>query len=216
MSFYSRQVSPLKPSSQKFVSTANGSSAPIIGEGYLPLTDTLNLDSVLVVPSLDYNLLSVSQITTTLLCIVIFWPDFCVFKDIRTRQTIGCGVMRGKLYYLDLVSKSSDKLRQALTMDGSEGEKKKSETWLWHQRLGHASFGYLKKLFPSLFVKFDVSSFRCDVCELAKSHRASFPLSLNKSPVPFMVIHSDVWGSSKVTNFGGSRWLLLLLMTVLG
>ncbi|KAK3014747.1 hypothetical protein RJ639_009902 [Escallonia herrerae] len=34
--------------------------------------------------------------------------------DIRTRQTIGCGVRRGKLYYLDLVSKSSDKLRQAL------------------------------------------------------------------------------------------------------
>jgi len=134
-----------------------------------------------------------------------------VFKDIRTRQTIGCGVRRGKLYYLDLVSKSSDKLRQALTVDGSEGEKKKSEIWLWHRRLGHASFGYLKKLFPSLFVKFDVSSFRCDVCELAKSHRASFPLSLNKSPVPFMVIHSDVWGPSKVTTFGGSRWFVTFI-----
>ncbi|RVW20541.1 Retrovirus-related Pol polyprotein from transposon TNT 1-94 [Vitis vinifera] len=31
--------------------------APIIGEGSLTLTDTLNLDSILVVPSLDYNLL---------------------------------------------------------------------------------------------------------------------------------------------------------------
>ena len=104
------------------------------------------------------------------------------------RQTISCGVRRGKLYYLDLVSKSSNKLRQDLTMDGSEGEKKKSEIWLWHRRLGHASFGYMKKLFPSLFVKFDVSSFHCDVCELTKIHRASFPLSLNKSPVPFMDI----------------------------
>lgn len=150
MTFDSRQVSPLKPSSQKFVSTANGSSAPVLREKTLPLTDTLNLDSVLVVPYLDYNLLSVSQITTALFCVVIFWPDFCVFKDIRTRQTIGCGVRRGKLYYLDLVSKSSNKLRQAFTMDGSEGEKKKSEIWLWHRLLGHASFGYLKKLFPSL------------------------------------------------------------------
>ena len=43
MTFDSRQVSPLKPSSQKFVSTANGSLAPIIGEWSLPLTDTLNL-----------------------------------------------------------------------------------------------------------------------------------------------------------------------------
>ena len=125
--FDSRHVSPPKPSAQKFVSIRNCSSAPIIGEGYLPLIDTLNLDSILVVQSLDYSLLSISQITTALLCIVIFWPNFCVFKDIQTRQTIGFCVRRGKLYYLDLVSKSLDKLCQYLTMDGYEGESKKSE-----------------------------------------------------------------------------------------
>lgn len=152
----------------------------------------MNLDYVLVVPSLDYNLLSVSQITTALSCVVIFSPEFCVFKDIQTRQTIGCGIRRGNLYYLDLLSEDSNKLQQTLTVVGSEGEKKKSEIWLWHRRLEHASFGYLKKLFPSIFAKFDVSSFRCDVCELAKSHRASFSLILNKSPVPFILIHSDV------------------------
>ncbi|RVW59877.1 Retrovirus-related Pol polyprotein from transposon TNT 1-94 [Vitis vinifera] len=92
MTFDSRQVSPLRPSSQKIVSTANGNTTPVIGEGSLTLTDTLNLDSVLVVPSLNYNLLSVSQITATLSCIVIFWPEFCVIKDIQTRQTIGCGI----------------------------------------------------------------------------------------------------------------------------
>ena len=158
----------------------------------MSLTNTLNLNSVLVVPSLNYNLLSVSQITTALFCVVIFWLEFCVFKDIRTRQTIGYGVRRGKLYYLDLVSKSSDELRQDLKIGGSKKKKGKSEIWLWHRRLGHASFGYMKKLFPSLFANFDVSSFQCDVCELAKSHRASFPLTLNKSPVPFMIIHFDV------------------------
>ena len=71
MTFDSRQVSSLRPSSQKIVSTANGNTTPVIGEGSLTLTDTLNLDSVLVVPSLDYNLLSVSQ-TAALSCIVIF------------------------------------------------------------------------------------------------------------------------------------------------
>ena len=92
MTFDSRQVSPLKSSSQNYVSTANGTSIPIIGEGSLSLANTLNLDYVLVVPSLNYNLLLVSQITTALFCVFIFWPKFCVFKDIRTRQTIGCGV----------------------------------------------------------------------------------------------------------------------------
>ncbi|RVW87558.1 Rust resistance kinase Lr10 [Vitis vinifera] len=146
MNFDSKQVSPLRPSSQKIVSTTNGNTTPVLGEGSLTLIDTLNLDFVLVVPSLDYNLLSVSQITTALSCIVIFWPEFCVIKDIQTRQTIGCGNKRGKLYYLDLQSKDSNKLQQALMADGFEGEKKKSEIWLWHRRLGHASFGYLKKI----------------------------------------------------------------------
>ena len=83
--------------------------------------------AVLVVPSLNYNLLSVSHITTASFCVVIFWPEFCVFKDIWTRQTIGCGVRQGKLYYLDLVSKSSDELRQALKIGGSEKRRKKKK-----------------------------------------------------------------------------------------
>lgn len=210
MTYDSRQVSPLNHSNQKFVSTANGSSIQVIGEGSLTLTKTLNLDSVLVVPSLDYNLLSVSQITTALSCIVIFWPDFCVFKDIKTRTTIGCGIRRGKLYYLDLESKSTKSLQQALAVGGSEDRKRK-EIWLRHRRFGHASFRYLKRLFPSLFTDIDISSFHCDTCELAKSHRASFPLRLNKSPFPFMIIHSDVWGPSKVTTLGGSRWFVTFI-----
>ncbi|KAL6311023.1 hypothetical protein AAG906_006944 [Vitis piasezkii] len=99
MTFDFRQISTLKPSSQKIISTANGNTTLVIGKGSLTLTDTLNLDYVLVVPSLDYNLLSISQITTALSCI-----------DIQTRQTIGCGIKRDKLYYLDLQSKDSNKL----------------------------------------------------------------------------------------------------------
>ena len=124
MTFDSRQVSPLKSSSQHSISIGNGTSIPIIGEKSFSLTNTLNLDSVFFVPSLNYNLLSISQITTALFYVVIFRPEFCVFKDIRTRKTIGCGVRRGKLYYLDLVSKSSDELRQALKIRGSEKKKR--------------------------------------------------------------------------------------------
>ena len=69
----------------------------------------------------------------------------------------------------------------------------------------------MKKLFPSLFANFDVSGFQCDVCELAKSHHASFPLTLNKSPVPFMIIHSDVWGPSKFATLDGSCWFVTFI-----
>ena len=68
-----------------------------------------------------------------------------------------------------------------------------------------------KKMFPSLFTKCDVSSLHCDVCELTKSHRISFPLSLNKSPLPFMVIHYDMSGLSKVPILSGSRWFVTFI-----
>ena len=80
MTFDSKQISPLRHFSQKIVFTANGNTTPVIGERSLTLTDTLNLNSILVVPSLNYNLLSISQITATLSCIVIFWLEFCVLR----------------------------------------------------------------------------------------------------------------------------------------
>ncbi|KAH9763832.1 retrovirus-related pol polyprotein from transposon RE1 [Citrus sinensis] len=210
MTFDSRQVSQLKPYSQKHISTTNGTTTSVIGEGSLRLTNELNLDAVLIVPSLDYNLLSVSQLTTYLSCVVIFWPDRCVFKDIQTKQTIGYGIRRGNLYYLEMSSTNTGKLSPALVADSSI-KKGKLEIWLWHRRLGHVSFGYLKKLFPSLFLKFDVYNFKCDVCELSKSHRTTCPLSLNKNSVPFMVVHFDVWGPSKVSTIGGARWFVTFI-----
>ena len=149
MTFDSSQVSLIKIILQTICFHCQWPSNLVRGEGSITLINDLSLDSVLVVPSLNYNLLSVSQITTVLFCIVIFWPNSCVFKEIQTRQTIGCGIKRGMLYYLNLTSNSSNKLRQALAVDGSQGEKKSSDIWLWHRRLRHVSFGYLKKLFLS-------------------------------------------------------------------
>jgi hypothetical protein len=53
-----------------------------------------------------------------------------VFKDIQAKQMIGYDIKRGKLYYLDLVLKSFDRLHQSLIKDFSEGNKKKVEIWL--------------------------------------------------------------------------------------
>ena len=74
MTWDSNQLKYVLPSSKSVISTANGSTSPITGEGSVILSNTLTLDTVLVVPSLEYNLLSVSQITSTLACTVNFWP----------------------------------------------------------------------------------------------------------------------------------------------
>ncbi|KAH0781864.1 hypothetical protein KY290_001462 [Solanum tuberosum] len=72
------KLQSLKPSSKPFISIANGGTSPVIGEGPIVLTDALRLDSVLVVPTLDHNLLS----------------------DILTGGTLGYGVKRHNLYFL--------------------------------------------------------------------------------------------------------------------
>ncbi|RVW46639.1 hypothetical protein CK203_067368 [Vitis vinifera] len=79
---------------------ANGNTTPVIGEGSLTLIDTLNLDSVLVVPSLDYNLLTSKQ---------------------DKRLVV---VLSGENSITWMQSKDSNKLQQALMADGSEGRRK--------------------------------------------------------------------------------------------
>ena len=81
---------------------------------------------------------------------------------------------REGLYYFD----ETDVLGQSSpTICNSTSYSKDSELLLWHKRMGHPSFQYLKHLFPSLCSNKVSWDFQCEVCELAKHHRASFPKS---------------------------------------
>ena len=68
------------------------------------------------------------------------------------------------MYYLE-ENQQVDK--QALALS-SESVSVCSEIMLWHNRLGHPSFPYLKTLFPSLFKNKDVNSFNFETCQFAK------------------------------------------------
>jgi len=83
--------------------------------------------------------------------------------------------------------------------------------WLWHRQYGHASFGYLKLLFPELFSQFTELDFHCETCTLTKSHRISYPLRLNKNFMPFMIVHSDIWGPSRVSTISGYKWFVTFI-----
>ena len=73
-----------------------------------------------------------------------------------------------------------------------KGDGTLADVLLWHRRLGHLSFGYLKKLKPSLFTRLNVLDLQCDVCELAKSHRKPYLSTFNKCSLPFMVINTNI------------------------
>ena len=118
---------------------------------------------------------------------------------------IGCGTRKGRLYYLDLTTSSSNALAHSLSVTSSASM---SKMWLWHKQFGHVSFGYLKHLFPDLFLNTYPPLFKCETCELAKSHRVPFYPSLTKSPLSFSLVHSDVWGPAKVPTLNGSRYFI--------
>ena len=68
---------------------------------------------------------------------------------------------------------------------------KEDSIMLWHCRLGHPNFMYLKKLFPLLFLNKKISSLNCEVCQLSKHTRVPYPLKPYVQSQPFSLIHSD-------------------------
>ncbi|CAL2234484.1 unnamed protein product [Prunus armeniaca] len=109
--------------------------------------------------------------------------------DIHTMEILGRGTKKWGLYYVDDFNPSVT----------HPFDSKQKQIWLWHHRLRHPSFSYMKHLIPDLFSGFKDSYFTCDTCILAKSHRVPYPLSTNKCTTPFTLIHYDVWGPSLIT-----------------
>ncbi|GJT36008.1 retrovirus-related pol polyprotein from transposon TNT 1-94 [Tanacetum coccineum] len=144
------------------------------------------------------------QITKNLNCFVTFWPDECVFQDMTTHRILGCGTRRGQLYYLKEQGHG-----EAHHIEINRGNK--TLAWLWHRRLGHLSFSYLRKLKPSLFLNEKGSEFKCGICEIAKIHKTSYAPSDNKSLIPFMTIHYDVWGPAKISTSNGACYFVTFI-----
>ncbi|KAJ9707223.1 hypothetical protein PVL29_002286 [Vitis rotundifolia] len=173
------------------VKIADGTLSPVASKGSIRISELITLNPVLHVPNLSCNLLFISQLTKRSNCSAKFLPSHCVFQDLSLRKTIGSAKKREGLYYFD--------------------ETDDSELLLWHKRMGHLSFQYLKHLFPSLCSNKTLLDFQCEVCELAKHYRASFPKSKYKPSIPFTLIHSDLWGPSRTPNRTHKKWFITFI-----
>ena len=66
------------------IQIVDGSLAPIVGKGLVFPFEGLTLHSVLHVPQISYNLLSISKPTRELNCKAIFLPDSVSFQDLSS------------------------------------------------------------------------------------------------------------------------------------
>lgn len=60
-------------------------------EGSVHLSETIYLRHVLYVSELNYNLISISQLSDDLNCFVQFSSNKCVIHDLHSRRLIGTG-----------------------------------------------------------------------------------------------------------------------------
>ncbi|RVW77068.1 Retrovirus-related Pol polyprotein from transposon RE1 [Vitis vinifera] len=208
-----------KPSNgHSSVHIADGSKSKIAGTGSIKLTKDLYLDSVLHVPNLDCNLLSISKLARDLQCVTKFYPNSCVFQDLKSGKMIGSAELCSGLYLLSCgqfsnqVSQAScvqsQSMLESFNSVSNSKVNKDSEIIMLHYRLGHPSFVYLAKLFPKLFINKNPASYHCEICQFAKHTRTVYPQIPYKPSTVFSLVHSDVWGPSRIKNISGTRWFV--------
>lgn len=192
-------VTPI--SAHKPVRLPNGSFSQISHIRNINLSEKIRLSKVLCVPDFSFNLLSVSKITKSLNCAVIFFPDFCVFQDLVSKQMIGLGKEHNGLYYYYPTIFPTVLLTQ----------QQHPAFDLWHWRLGHPSASRLPYLAKSINNFSSSHDLFCHVCPLSKHTRLPFPNKNNRCNEPFDLIHVDIWGDYSVPSLSGAHYFLTIV-----
>ena len=176
------------------VTLADGLHSCVLRSGTIVPTPSIPLTSVLSLPNSSFNLMSVSKLTRVLKCYISFFPDFCLFQDLMTKQIIGIARESRGLYILDPT---------ILSPIACSGVTTPFETYC---RLGHLSLPLLKKLCPqfSSLLSLDYES-----CQFAKHHHLSYSPRVNKrANVLFELVHLDVWGLCLIVSSTGFRYFI--------
>lgn len=79
---------------------ADGSHFKVIGFGSIPLSKDIKLKSMLLIPNLDCNLLSISKLINDMTCITKLTSQNCVFQDLDSKTMIGNAKVFEGLYIL--------------------------------------------------------------------------------------------------------------------
>ena len=165
------------------------------------------LHNVLLVPSLAYNLLSVTSASKKGK-IVTFSKMKCEIRDDKS-SLLAVGRREGSLYYLD----NDDTVHQACPSSEQSDDRGK----IWHRRLGHLGAQGMQELARSKMVQgmdFDKKQEFgfCECCIQGKSHRLPFQLSTTRrSKYPLELVHSDVCGKIGAKSLGGGEYFVTFL-----
>jgi hypothetical protein len=192
----------------------SGEQAPMTSIGNLPLNSAITLKNMLGVTSFKVDLISMSQVTRELNCLVTFSPHWCILQDLMMRTTIGLGEQEDELYYLIALASEKPKPQTPSTVATFCRSLSSPVTFsiaLWHRQLGHLSSSILDFMAKHLLNFPFQSNNACHVCALAKQSQFLFFVSSISSIRPFELIHCDIWGLYKIASLSGVKYFLTIV-----
>ena len=191
---------------------------PVRGTGQVEFISTVDgverkgvLASVLYVPDLGTNLVSIATITDA--GVKVLFSESQVTFSRQGRIEMFGQRMRKTLYLLSITAMPS----RAHGEPEEVGLVAKSTASLttWHNRLAHLNYASVIKMSPGNAVKgmdvlgpLDTPSTSCEGCIMGKMHRLSFKTGRTRAAEIGGLIHSDVCGPMQVATPGGSRFFV--------
>jgi hypothetical protein len=178
------------------------------GLGKIAILPDDSISNVFLVDSLNYNLLSVSQ-----LCKIGY---NCLFTDVgvtvfrRSDDSEAFkGVLEGQLYLVNFNNNKAE-LDTCLIAKTNMG-------WLWHHRLAHVGMKNLHKLLKGEHilgltnVHFEKDRV-CSACQAGKQVGAHHPhRNIMTTDRPLELLHMDLFDPLAYISIGGSKYCLVIV-----
>lgn len=192
-----------------------GKDAIMVGDGaYLPITHVgsttlasptgnLPLHDVLVVPTMQKSLLSVSKLCDDLSCGVYFDSNAVYVIDPKNQRVVTTGPRSKGLYMLKSTQVEAHFSNRQVAAPAA----------VWHHRLGHSNSRILQLLNNNKDVSFNkkTTASICEPCQMGKSSSLPFFSSQSFVSSPLERIHCDLWGPSPVISNQGFRFYAIFI-----
>ena len=170
-------------------------------------SQSLLFSRVLHVPQLQNNLLSVLYLTR--------FKGYQLFADSQQIQFI----RHSRVVFTATITSQTAALLDGITVPASlpvESANLSStlplDLSLWHRRLGHTNYGYVKELYSKDMVNgMKLSNMSkpdpiCEPCLAGKMHANPFPTSESRASKPLELIHMDLKGPIQVKSIAGYQY----------
>jgi len=197
-----------KSSGDHYITFASNERGKVLGTGNITLNSQFNLSKVLLVDTLGYNLLSISQLCDSGFNCLFTNEGVSVIR--RSDDSIAFkGVLKGKLYLVDF-SQEKAQLDTCLVAKSSLG-------WLRHLRLAHVGMRNLNKLLKGDHIlELTNVSFEkdrvCSACQAGKQVGVPHPLkSIITTLKPFELLHIDLFGPVAYISIGGNKYSFFIV-----